>query len=110
MIEKLEKEASSEATQKAYCDKEMKSTSEKKDSKDDDASKLSVRIDAYVAKSASLKEDLSEMNKQIADLHHTQSEMDHIRSEEKSNFEKSKTELDHGLDGVKIALKVLREF
>merc|ERR1719361_327832 len=61
LITKLEAEAGSEATEKAYCDEQIKKTEEKKSELDDDISKLTAKIDVAVAKSAGLKEDVKEL-------------------------------------------------
>merc|ERR1719316_177038 len=57
MIMKLEKEASEEATEKAYCDEEMAKTSTKKGQLEDTLSKLTAKIEKSASKSASLKEE-----------------------------------------------------
>merc|ERR1719424_2357525 len=56
MIEKLLQEAQADATEKAYCDKEMAETEAKKADKEADIEKLSTSIDSMTAKSAKLKE------------------------------------------------------
>merc|ERR1712204_156604 len=45
MIAKLEEEAGADATKKAYCDKELKESQEKKADKTDDIEKLSTKIE-----------------------------------------------------------------
>merc|ERR1719436_228142 len=51
MIEKLEKQAGSEATEKAYCDEQMAKTETKKGELDDDIAKMTAKIDSAQAKS-----------------------------------------------------------
>merc|ERR1719493_398913 len=46
MIETLEKEAEEDATEKAYCDKELAETNAKKDAKTTEIKKLSTKIDS----------------------------------------------------------------
>merc|ERR1719158_1862061 len=55
MIVKLEKEAESEATEKAYCDEQMAKTEAKKSELEATISKLTSKVDRSVAKSTSLK-------------------------------------------------------
>merc|ERR1719218_166503 len=62
------------------------------------------------ARSAQLKEEVSALQKELAELAATQAEMDKLRAEEKAIFEKNKPELEEGLEGVKLALKILREY
>jgi hypothetical protein len=110
MIEKLLKEAEADATEKAFCDKEMAETEAKKVDKEDTIEKLTTKIDSMAAKSAKLKEEVAELEKELAALAKTQAEMDKLRSEEKSAFDANSAEMEKGIDGVKLALKVLNEY
>merc|ERR1719405_78412 len=110
MIVKLEKEAESEATEKAYCDEQMAKTEAKKQELDATIAKLTSKIDKAASKSASLKEEVVELEKELAELAKTQAEMDKIRSEENANFKVAKAELSQGLAGVRKALGVLRDY
>merc|ERR1719395_495206 len=110
MITKLEKEAEAEATEKAYCDEQMAKTEAKKSELDDTIAKLTNKIDRAGARSASLKDEVAELEAELAALAKSQSEMDKIRSEEKANFDVAKAELTQGLTGVRKALGVLRDY
>merc|ERR1712187_818043 len=57
MIERLESEAQADASHKAYCDKELSESTEKKDDKSAEISKLSTKIDQMTARSSQLKEE-----------------------------------------------------
>merc|ERR1719487_1485166 len=63
MIEKLLKEAEADATEKAYCDKEMAETEQKQTEKEAAVEKLSTSIDSMSAKSAKLKEEVATLQK-----------------------------------------------
>jgi len=110
MITKLEKEAEAEATEKAYCDEEMAKTEAKKAELDDDIAKLTNSIDKAAARSASLKEEVVELEKELATLAKTQAEMDKLRAEQNGNYKVAKAELEQGLGGVRKALGVLRDY
>jgi len=110
MIAKLEKEQGSEATEKAYCDKELAETGEKKMEKSYDVEKLSTKIQQMSAKSTKLKEEVAQLNDALAKLAASQAEMDKIRIEEHEDFASNKADLEKGLAGVKMALKILREY
>merc|ERR1719359_2052852 len=110
MIVKLEKEAEEEATEKAYCDEQMAKTEAKKADLEGTIAKLSNKIDQKQARSTSLKEEVVELEAELAALAKTQSEMDRIRAEENGNFKVAKAELTQGLGGVRKALGVLRDY
>merc|ERR1719199_936597 len=110
MIEKLEEEAEADATEKAYCDKEMAETETKKADKEAAIEKLSTQIDSMSAKSAKLKEEIATLQKELSELAKAQAEMDKLRAEEKAAFDKNSAEMEKGIKGVKLALKVLNEY
>merc|ERR1719324_2182233 len=110
MIVKLEKEAESEATEKAYCDEQMAKTEAKKADLEAVIAKLTNKIDRAAARSASLKEEVTELEADLAALAKTQAEMDKIRAEQNANFRTAKAELEEGLGGVRKALTVLRDY
>merc|ERR1719428_1139765 len=110
MITKLEKEAEAEATEKAYCDEQMAKTEAKKSELDDTIAKLTNKIDRAAARSASLKEEVVELESELRNLAKEQAETDKIRSEENANFKVAKAELTQGLTGVRKALGVLRDY
>jgi len=110
MIEKLLDEAEADATKKAYCDKEMAESQAKQDEKEADIEKLSTQIDVMSAESKKLKGEVATLQKELAALSRTQAEMDRIRIEEKGIYDKNKPELEKGIKGVKLALKVLRDY
>jgi hypothetical protein len=110
MIAKLEKAAEDDATQKAWCDKEMGETTEKKDDKDGEIEGLTSKIDEATSSSAKLKEEVTVLQKELAVLAKSQQHMDKIRAEEKALYDKSQAETSKGLDGIKKALKVLTKY
>jgi len=110
MIERLLKEAEEEAGHKAYCDKEMAETKQKKEDLNGEIEKLSTKIDKMTSDSAQLKEEVAVLGKELADLAKSQAEMDKVRGEEKTAYGENKAEMEQGLEGVKLALKILREY
>jgi len=110
MIAKLEKEAEEDATEKAYCDEEMAKTEAKKADLEGDLSKVTAKIDQAAATSAKRKEQVKELQAQLAALAKEQAEMDTIRSEQHADYTKAKADLELGLSGVGKALDVLRDY
>lgn len=110
MISKLEAAAEADATKKSYCDKEMSETKASKENKDDSVEQLSIKIDAMTSSSRQLKEQVSRLEKELAWLARTQVELDKLRAEEKTAYGKNKPAMEQGLEGVKNALRVLRDY
>merc|ERR1712060_544823 len=62
MITQLEEEAAEEAQEKAYCDEQLSKTKAKKD----DLEKLTVKSDQSTSKTAKLKEEVQELESELA--------------------------------------------
>jgi len=110
MIERLLAEGEADATEKAFCDKEMAETETKKADKEATIEKLSTQIDSMSAKSAKLKQQTAALQSQLAALAQSQAEADKIRAEEHEAFEVNSAEMEKGIKGVQLALKVLRDY
>jgi len=110
MLKKLEEDGAADATHKAYCDKELAESKQKKTEKTAEVEHLSTKIDQKSAASAKLKEEVADLQKELSQLASATAEMDKLRAEEKSVFTVNKAETERGLEGVKLALKVLREY
>jgi chromosome segregation ATPase len=110
MIERLLAEAQADASHKAYCDKEMAETKEKKEDKEAEIAKLTTKIDKMSAESAKLKEEVAVLQKELAELAKMQAEMDKLRQEEHAAYSENRPEMEAGVEGIKLALKILREY
>jgi chromosome segregation ATPase len=110
MIEKLEEEAAKEAAHKAFCDKEMKETKAKKEDKETDLDDLSTKIDKATAKIAKLTEEIATLEEELGAIAAAQKEADTIRAEEKAAWAEAKADYESGIEGVGMALKVLRDY
>jgi hypothetical protein len=110
MIAKLESDAEADATEKAFCDKELAETNLKKDDKSAEIEKLTSKIESQSSRSSILKEEVATLQAELAALTKSQAEMDKIRAEEKAVFDKSSADTEKALEGIKTALKVLNEY
>jgi len=110
MISRLQDEANADATHKAYCDKELSETTQKQEEKDAEIAKLSSKIDEMRARSAQLKEEVAALQKALTELATAQAEMDKLRKEENTIYVKSKADMEQGIEGVKLGLKILTEY
>jgi len=110
MIEKLVKEAEEEAGHKAYCDKEMGETKVKKADMTEEVEDLQVKIDKATSKIAKLKQDIMTLTQELAKIAEEQQTADKIRAEEKAAWEAAEADFSSGLEGVGMALQVLRDY
>merc|ERR1719325_164194 len=110
MITKLEAEADAEAEEKAWCDEQIAKTEEKKADLESDVQKLTAKIDVAIARSTGLKTQVKTLQAELAALAKSQAQMDKIRQESHADFVQAKADLELGLQGVRQALGVLREY
>merc|ERR1719420_147017 len=100
MIDKLVEEGEAEAKEHGFCTSEMAKTNAKKEEIEGDIATLSAR----------LKAEVNELSAELAKLAKTQMEMDEIRHERHEDYLQAKDDLTKGLEGVRKALGVLREY
>lgn len=110
MLERLEQEAEADATKQAWCEKETAETETTKAEKSAEIEKLSAKIDSATARNAQLKNEIAAAQKALAELAASQAAMDKLRQEEKAQYDANKPEMEAGLEGVKLALKILNEY
>jgi len=110
MIEKLEADAAKEAGHKAFCDKELKETKAKKEESESDLDTLGTKIDKATAKIAKLKEEIATLEAELLAIAEAQKKADEIRSEEAAAWKDSKADYESGVEGVGMALQVLRDY
>jgi len=110
MISKLESEAEADATEKAWCDRNLADSRQSKSDKTNEIKKLSTKIDAMSARSSKLKEEVAALQASLAKLAKAQQDMDQLRAEENAAYSSNKADMEKGLNGIKMALKILTEY
>merc|ERR1719261_1675521 len=110
MIEKLVAEAQKEASHKAFCDKEMSETKAKRDDKQSDLDDLNTKIDKATSKIAKLKEEIATLQKELAAIAELQAKATAMRQEEAEAWALAKKDFENGVEGLGMALKVLRDY
>merc|ERR1719271_455832 len=99
MIATLEAEAEADATQKAYCDKEMGENNAKKDDLSAEVESLSTKIAQDSAHSKKLKEEVATLQAELASMAKARAEADKLRVEEEETFKKNSAEMALGIEG-----------
>merc|ERR1719198_1379970 len=110
MIDKLVADASKEAGHKAFCDKEMSETKAKKEEKESDLDTLGTKIDKATSKIAKLKEEIATLEAELLAIAEAQKKADEIRAEEAAAWKEAKANYESGVEGVGMALQVLRDY
>jgi len=110
MISTLESEAEDDASQKAYCDKEMSETTAKHEELTAESESLSTKIAQDSSASKKLKGEVATLQNELASMAKAKAEADKLRAEEKAAYEKNSAEMRTGIKGVQTALKVLKEY
>jgi len=110
MVARLEKEHAEESSHKAYCDKEFKETKTKIAELKYDIEKHSGKLDKSRTDTGRLKDEVVELQRELADMARSQAEAVANRQEENKAFVAFKADLQAGLEGVRLALKALRDY
>jgi chromosome segregation ATPase len=110
MVARLEKEATEEADEKAYCDSEMQKSSARQNELKDQTTKLQTKIDQAVAASAKAMSQRKGIESELVGLLKVQEEMDQGRVDEHQAYVEAKADMQEGLDGVRAAIRQLREY
>jgi len=110
MISRLEKEGAEEADHKAWCDEQMGETKQKTMELKHDIEVQTAKIDKAKSKSIKLKDEVAGLQSALADLAKSQAELDQVRKAENKVYLATKADLEQGLKGVRMAIKVLKDY
>jgi len=110
MISQLEDDASADENKKQYCDKELGVANQKKSDREDAIEHLSTKFHQMTSRSKKLKSHMVRIQAFLSKTSSAQAEMDSIRHKEHQEFLDEKQDLDQGLSGIKMALKVLNDY
>jgi len=110
LIARLEEEATGEATQKTFCDKEMKAAVEKRDKDSSDVEKNTGDIAVKTAAIQKTKKEIAELSQTVADDKKALLEATELRQAEKEDNENTIKQAEDGKTAVDKAIEVLKDF
>merc|ERR1719159_1178271 len=110
MLAKLLKEAQEEASQKAFCDKEMGESKKSQEIKTAKIEKLKARMDEAATTIATLEEAIKTLEGEIAVIDSSQAEATEIRNKENTDNVKAMKDFKDSADAVIAAIGVLKSF
>merc|ERR1719158_683808 len=110
LIERLLREATSEATKKGFCDTELGKATKDRDFRFADVKKLNSELAGLEAKQDELEEELESLARSLKELNEALAEASKLRADEKAeNLETIKTGKE-GLAAVSEAITILKVF
>jgi chromosome segregation ATPase len=110
MLERLEKQAADDAAQHEFCTTETAKSTEKKEDKQSEIESLAAKIAKAKSTIAKRKEQVSNLQSELADIAKSDKEMTELRSSEHATFEQAEKDYSDGVEGVQMALKVIRDY
>jgi len=109
MVSNLEADAAAEASHKLYCDKEMQETTAQKEDTTDELGSLTAKSKQRQARSTMLKQQIVMLQRELALISKAKAEAAQLRKQTQAVSEKSKAEMERGLKGLTLALKILKQ-
>merc|ERR1719159_806276 len=110
MIAKLLQEAAEEATQKAFCDKEIGESKASQADKEGKLGKVNSRLEKAESSTATLTEQITTLSKEVAESDAAVAAATEIRQKEKTDFMAVEKDLSESQEACAAAIQVLREY
>merc|ERR1719453_2920197 len=110
MIQKLMEEANEEAEHKGFCDAEMSTNKQTRDSKGEEAEELKADIEGFTADISKLAEEIAELADQITEIDASVAKATQDREAEKAKNMATIKDAEIANTAVSQAIAVLKEF
>lgn len=110
LIARLEQDALDEADQKSFCDEQMKTAIDNRDSEQLNIEGETATIAKKEAEVKKLTKEIAELSEEIAELNKALNEATELRANEKAANEKTLEEAEAGKEAVEEAIEVLKKF
>jgi len=110
MLEKLSEEAKADAKEHEWCTTKTKETTAAKEDHEAQVDKISSKIDRTEAAITEATASLKELEAELGALNKMQGDMDKQRGEEHAEYQKASKDYEAGIEGVQMAIKVLKDY
>jgi hypothetical protein len=110
MLAKLKEKAEAEAKEHEWCTQETKETTAKKEDHEATLADLTSKGDKLESVIAKAVANIATIEAELGELDQMQGAMDKQRVEQHEEFVASKTDYEQGVEGVQMAIKVLKEY
>ena len=110
LIERLLKEAEAEATQKGWCDTEMRTAEHQRDVNAQSCESISAELESFEAKKDALTLSIAQLKKEVVELNTDLTEATKDRHEEAEENRQTIKDGKAGRDAVANAIKILTEY
>jgi hypothetical protein len=110
MIKTLQEQAAAEATHKAFCDKENKKATAKRDDQTAKLEKYSTRLEKAMSDQEALKQGIAEIAATQVEMDQTQAAAKKLRTEQSEAFALLMSDCTTGLTAIAKAIEVLKEY
>jgi len=110
LVQKLEDDAESEATQKGFCDTNMAAAISDRDTGNAQIEEAMATISKLTAEKDQLNQEIQDLKKAIADNLKALNEATELRNSEKADNEATIATADEGKTAVELAINILKEF
>mmetsp|Transcript_2227 Transcript_2227/g.5528 ORF Transcript_2227/g.5528 Transcript_2227/m.5528 type:complete len:682 (+) Transcript_2227:2-2047(+) len=110
MLGKLQEDAKADEKKHAYCEAQKKEAAAKVDESQSDVDKTTSRIDKADSTIVQLREKITQVQGELSELESMKGEATANRQMEHEQYLVAKKEYEQGIDGVQMAIKVLKEY
>uniref|UniRef100_A0A7S4QWS5 Uncharacterized protein n=1 Tax=Alexandrium monilatum TaxID=311494 RepID=A0A7S4QWS5_9DINO len=110
LVNRLQREASSEATQKGFCDKSTADATQKRDLAASAIKDLNGRMMELEAKRDDMSQDIGTLTKEINEINQTVQDANRLRAEESAENKAAIDEASAGEEATRMAMEVLYKY
>jgi len=110
LINRLESEKLSNDSEKDYCSEQTSKAKSKKLDLREGLARDTAKIDQYAARSAELKNDIKQLQGELADLAKKMSDLQKCRQEQNADYQSIQSNLQSGIDGLRQIVSLLRDY